>query len=587
VRDKRRVGRIGRAFRYLRTARYLSFGQLLYWPLRRLQNGLPVRAPTETGAPNPIRLAQITSRVVAWGPGDSSSRVSRAGEICNGSFTMLNCSERLDEIEWNRRYGSRLWTYNLHYFDYAIDLAWGWRVTGEQRFADRFAELALSWIDQTRPGRGDGWDPYVISVRVVNWIYAVGLFGTALKADVCTRVWKSVSDQLSVLHRRVEYHLRANHLLRNYRALLIGGIVMNGSHANHWVARGRKGLWSEFVEQVLPDGGHFERSPMYHVLALSDFLEAYDICRATDVASPEGIEARLRSMVAAMGVLSRPNGDLHLFNDAANGVATPRAQMELFASSVLGKPLTSRSLDMRLPSTGYWGYVDGNSAERLLVDCGEPGPSYQPGHVHCDLLSFELDLAGQRVIVDSGTSGYAEDPLRDYQRSTAAHNTVTIGGTDQSELWGVFRVARRARVVLAKCSMDDDVWRFRGAYRPYHRRDALHERSVERGAPGEWRVTDRVEGAKTAPLQSFLHFHPDYTLSQRNGVIVADAASRPRVVVRPFGINTIGIARGESDPPMGWYSPEFGIALPSAVLTMTVARNDGREFGYAITAEIS
>ena len=57
------------------------------------------------------------------------------------------------------------------------------------------------------------------------------------------------------------------------------------------------------------------------------------------------------------------------------------------------------------------------SGDRLLVDCGEIGPDYLPGHAHCDTLSFELSLSGQRVVVDSGCGIY-------------------VDGLNQPEIWG-------------------------------------------------------------------------------------------------------------------------------------------------------
>jgi uncharacterized heparinase superfamily protein len=55
-------------------------------------------------------------------------------------------------------------------------------------------------------------------------------------------------------------------------------------------------------------------------------------------------------------------------------------------------------------------------------------------------------VAGEPLLVDTGTSGYQPGPARDYERSTAAHSTVTVDGADSTEVWGAFRAARRARV---------------------------------------------------------------------------------------------------------------------------------------------
>jgi len=96
-----------------------------------------------------------------------------------------------------------------------------------------------------------------------------------------------------------------------------------------------------------------------------------------------------------------------------------------------------------LKNTGY-AVVDLPERSKLIMDIGEVGPDYQPGHAHADTLSFELSLWGQRFIVNSGISCYGQSVLREYQRSTKAHNTACVSGLSSSETWAGFRVARRA-----------------------------------------------------------------------------------------------------------------------------------------------
>ncbi len=94
--------------------------------------------------------------------------------------------------------------------------------------------------------------------------------------------------------------------------------------------------------------------------------------------------------------------------------------------------------------------------DMMVIDCGAIGPDYQPGHAHCDTLSYELAIDGRRVIVDSGVHDYEPTQHRAYARSTPAHNTVVIDGQEQSEMWGVFRVARRARPLPAYVRQETD-----------------------------------------------------------------------------------------------------------------------------------
>lgn len=123
----------------------------------------------------------------------------------------------------------------------------------------------------------------------------------------------------------------------------------------------------------------------------------------------------------------------------------PVAELEAYAERV-GLP-PAPAVGSSLIHLADSGYVRWQAGPLLLFgDVGPVGPDYQPGHAHADTLSFELSAGRERVVVDSGTSTYTIGPTRTWQRSTAAHSTVTIDGADSSEVWGGFRVARRARV---------------------------------------------------------------------------------------------------------------------------------------------
>ena len=79
-----------------------------------------------------------------------------------------------------------------------------------------------------------------------------------------------------------------------------------------------------------------------------------------------------------------------------------------------------------------------------MVDGGPGGPDHLMAHAHADLFSYELSLFGERFVVDTGVYEYPAGPMRQYVRSTAAHNTASVDGVDQIECWDSFRVARRA-----------------------------------------------------------------------------------------------------------------------------------------------
>jgi hypothetical protein len=158
---------------------------------------------------------------------------------------------------------------------------------------------------------------------------------------------------------------------------------------------------------------------------------------------------------------------------------------------------------------------------------------------------------------------------------------VMIAGREQAEVWGTFRMARRPRLVSAglQATAEGDVV-IEGRYELYRDRQCTHARRIEAGA-GRWRITDRVKGAPGAVLQSFLHLHPDWTVTLGEDLLRATHGAS-RVTIRPFGADDVRIICGAETPVQGWYCPEFGRAVPAPVLELTVNHNAGRDFGYEI-----
>jgi uncharacterized heparinase superfamily protein len=567
--------------RLLRTVRGLRWRQWAYRPLRRVQARLGAAPRNLAAVPHAGRTAALARLWAELGPVDAAAE-RRAREVLAGRFDFVGQQRTLGGPDWLASAVSPLWTYNLHYFDYAPELAWAYRASGEPAFARAFEALAGGWMTQTAGGRGPGWEPYALSLRVANWMRARLLFGGALDPGFVMRLDASLHAQLGFLRGRLEWHLLANHLQKNLHALVLGGLYFTGAEAARWRAQGEALLWRELFEQVLPDGGHFERSPMYHAIALGDFLEAVaalDACGAP-VAPP--VRERVGRMAAAWTRLSRPGGQPHLFNDAAEGIAPGAEWLGRLAELALGAAPAPPRGAWALPDTGFFGWAEGLGGDRVIVDCGPPGPRYQPGHAHCDALSLELDVAGVRAVVDSGTSGYEGDPLRGYARSTRAHSTVEIGGREQSEVWGTFRMGSMARVRALEWAPEGSAgFTLRGEATPYHDRRAAHQRVVERLGAGSWRVSDQVSGARGAELRSFIHLAPDFS-PRVEGATVHACAEGCELIIETHGADRVRVTRGERAPEQGWYAPRFGTALPASVVVMEIDANDGRAFGWTL-----
>ncbi len=479
----------------------------------------------------------------------------------------------LDAIDWRSPAQPKLWRYNLHYMDYlrAPDLP----------PADR-ARLIESWIAGNRPGSVDAWEAYPISLRAVNWIKA---FSEGLEPR---EAWlASLALQLAWLERNLEFHLGANHVVKNAKALVFGGAFFGGAQAAAWLARGVALMVEQGAEQVLADGGHYERSAMYHAIVLEDYLDAINLLDANASLASDADRAALRAVAARawhwLAQVLAGDGDIPLFNDAAFGIAPAPAALLDYGRRVLGEgvargaPEETAPRRIELPESGYYGYRAGGDS--LLVDCGPGGPDYQPGHTHADLLSYELCLDGERVVVDSGTYDYEATPLRARLRGTAAHNTVVVDGADQSEVWGAFRVARRARPLFARLGpLAGGRLEFHGAHDGYRRLPGrvVHERRITASLDGTWDIADRLTGGGAHRLESFIHLHPACRV---------EAGPDGRYRVLREGRTVLWITpRGEASVELrrGLHCPEFGRQQETTVVVLVLQRQLPVEFGYRL-----
>lgn len=423
-------------------------------------------------------------------------------------FCFLNETHCLSDVGWDNPALEKLWRYNLHYFD---DL----NAVGSEHRTFWHHALLQRWVQENRPAGGTPWEPYPTSLRIVNWI-KWALNGYELPADAV----HSLAIQARWLSKRVETHLLGNHLFSNAKALVFAGAFFEGDEANVWIEQGLGILACQISEQILLDGGHFERSTMYHALALEDMLDLVNLTGAyPDLFIPwcESI-AGWKDSVARMGrwlaAVCHPDGEISFFNDAAIGIAPAPASLLEYARRL------RIPCDGAPPKGATWlqhsGYVRAHCGDAVLIaDVARIGPDYLPAHAHADTLSFELSIGRQRVLVNSGTSRYGSGPVRDSERSTAAHNTVEIDGQSSTEVWAGFRVARRAYPFDVRVNAGADQIEIEGAHDGYRRLRGgpVHRRRwfIKENAVT---VEDMIEGGGSHAIRVLFHFGPDIHLTR-------------------------------------------------------------------------
>jgi uncharacterized heparinase superfamily protein len=475
-------------------------------------------------------------------------------------FVFLNCSGNLKQVSsWNDSKMEKLWLYSLHYFD---DL-------NSQNAAERELDhkcLIDRWITENPSGEGNGWEPYPISLRTVNWIKWV-LNGHQMSEKQLI----SLFQQLDWLSQRLEYHLLGNHLIANVKALIFGGLFFSGDRSGRWLDKGLSIMNHQINEQILDDGGHFERSPMYHAIILEDILDIIQMAEVYKKEISDNVVSFWRKialkMLSALEAMCHPDGEIGFFNDAAMGIAPRLSDLILYADQLKIRYRRDVTKNIQiLPTTGYVSITRKSMA--LLVNIAPIKPDYLPAHAHADTFSFELSIGTQRVFVNSGTSCYGDGPERLRQRKTSAHNTLSVDGEDSSEVWSGFRVARRARIRSSKVenAMDMDIIeashdgfsRFK-SIGLHHRKWCLSDNVLE--------IEDRLEGSGIHLVCIYFHFHPliDLYLEQKNLFFLNPNNERIGEIQIESGLNF--------EIQNHTYHPEFGKSIPSrsfVVMSRTV-----------------
>jgi uncharacterized heparinase superfamily protein len=437
-------------------------------------------------------------------------------ELRTGKIRLLGLAR---ELGWGHSDAPRLWRFHLHYWD------WAWGLAADQdRLAGRalFARLWRSWQASAEFGRGDAWHPYTAALRAWSWcgLHRALVAGSDIERDFIA----GLAAHAGFLRRHLEYDVGGNHLIKGLKALA-GLAVFFADERLLRLALRR--LTSELARQVLPDGGHYERAPAYHCQVLADLVDVADLLRAAGRPPVWEIITAIAHMRRWLAIVLTPDGQVPLLND---GYPVDRELITaLRPGPILENP--DRPL-LVLPATGLVRAVAGGW--HLLADVGPPCPPSLPAHAHADTFGCLVHVDKVPLLIDTGTSTYELGPVRRHERSTAAHSTVQVDGADSTEVWGVFRAGRRARVsgltvhadaARITCEAVHDGFRgLRG--RPLHHR--------------RWSLTSdelRVEDTVTGQGRHKIVIH--WQLAAGSTVRVADGAA---FVASPAGAFAVTVA---------------------------------------------
>lgn len=556
-----------RLLRTLRTVSHLRLSQVAWRLHYSFEQKLPARFSFgNRHMLNPRKLSPNFPLIPVVQ--SNSCGVESVEGLIHGRIQLLNRMEFFDRAGINWHLGAnpsnRLWTVTLHCHQWVYSLA---EVAASDPTAAKepfhvMQQLLSDWIahcDLEKSGaRYLAWNSYAIASRICWWIRSYllvprGLWETTSEFEetFLSSLWK----QVMYLNNHLEYDILGNHILRNAVGLVWAGRFFDDPEARRWLRTGTDIALSQAQEQVLADGGHIERSPMYHLHVMEDFLSLGILL--DDAPARLAMRHAWERMAECVTWLSHPDGKIPLFNDSAlNGACTPEQMLSQGAALGWSSKCVAKRGGRFFPHLGLFVY-QGN-IWTVFFDVGPIGVDYQPGHGHADNLSIEASVNGQRLWVDPGTWGYDLDERREYDRSTMSHNTVSFDCSDSSEVWGIFRCGRRAFPADMQLRINEQGFSVSAGHDGYRHISGspIHRREVTLGPDQCLVITDHCEGSGNHYLSAGWLLAPGWSANRcHDGWRV----SWPGVAKLKITISgPSGLRLQES---LRWYHPEFGKEL--------------------------
>ncbi len=539
------------------------------------------------------------------------------GELLNDRFLLFGSLEDL-KVALNAH--TPLWRENYGYLEFLRPLIWFLKTAAND--SPEFAQardlletqINLFWQLNLQ---SRVWSTYGVSRRLLTYIEILPLL-TQLSIEFQQNFWEHFYRESLYLVSFLEWDIQGNHLIQNVTAWLAVCMVFQQlphlqTLANDWQSQLETLLPKLFNEQTLPDGFHYERTPMYHCWVLRDLLECLVSLKATSM--PDTVREPLipiaQRLWQAGATLRHASGQIPLFGDASLPQTPDYSVLTEYARTVAGVILPDEiqlAPFQIFPKAGFAVWRLKDPATSLVMDCGDFGPRHLPAHSHCDLGSFELHGANGPLIVDSGISEYVTSLMRDYFRGTAAHNTLWFPDEEQAEFWASFRVAEYPRfkgcqihvsdpdapsseepapesmenatpapILSPQSGVNPDV-KLGVAYENYNRHYG-HQRSIESLEQRFWVVKDRVQllAAMETGCFSLLHLHPDCQIVPKQDGFIVDE----QLIIIPFGAYLVEHA--EREPwyqNLNLYSGGFNLASPGQLIAFSP--DITRSFGWVL-----
>ncbi|WP_051777271.1 alginate lyase family protein [Pseudorhizobium pelagicum] len=502
-------------------------------------------------------------------------------------------------------FGDIKYAWEFHRLQFLQPVAAHYLLSGDKSALDFLDRAINSWFIHNPPYRGIGWNSGIeLALRSISLLVVSSCCGDDLSFPTRSRIRQILASHLAwMLRFPSKFSSANNHLVAECAGEFLISLAMpelSGSRGN--LAKAQAALEREAGTQILADGVGAEQSPTYGAFTAEFLLLCAKAARDSGRPMDPSLNASLTRFAAFIGWISLADGTTPKIGDDDEGRVLSLAEDEncyptSVASAICGHlnipPLgpapdkvslraavfDSPTIGAAAPSgskvfdTGGYSVFRGKIAEKpamVLFDHGPLGYLSIAAHGHADALSWQLFLRDRPVLVDPGTYLYhAGGAWRDWFRSTQAHNTLALGGRDQSTISGAFNWSHKAKAELLEHRREPTAL-FRASHDGYVKAFRLvHERTLSI-ASSSIQVTDRLLGSSAPPRVDMIYqLAPGIHAEVEGQHVHLSVAGEPVLRIDFPSDGAVAVLAGQEPPQCGWVSPSFGTKLPSARIVWT------------------
>lgn len=395
-------------------------------------------------------------------------------EVCKIPYTFS------EEIIWNKiPFEDPEWTFMLNRHKFWVYLAKAYALTSEEKYFDTFISQVNSWIDTVDVFKDEYFNcsrTIEIGIRCLNWIKAIKIF-------------KNSSCNLNFIENKMIESLlyQCELLIKTYddfRTLSNWGVMQNcglislalnyqeqHSILSQYLTIALERLEYQCKIQILPDGVHWEQSPMYHNEVLNCLLDiAFDF-EKLNLDIPSFILSSIRKLAYSNAYMKKPNHNQPMQGDSdetdLRDIITRSAyilkdqNLKYFGYNFVDfesiwdirdsniskyeelptKKPNFTSIALKESGNFYLRDSFEDNSNYLWFRCGALGS----GHGHGEHLHFDLVSNGEDFISDPGRFTYVEgNKDREFLKSCFAHNTTIVDNLPFSKFNGAWGIVESA-----------------------------------------------------------------------------------------------------------------------------------------------